>query len=71
MDQELPTQLLPAVPHFTFSIFNIAIPNLIAWILVVVVFFAAVRARLPHWLERPEPTVPIASDDESQEGRQA
>ncbi len=54
MDQELPTQLLSAVPHFTFSIFNVAIPNLIAWSLLVVVFVAALWSRLPRFLERPE-----------------
>jgi len=47
MGQQLPTQLLPAVPHFTFSIFNVAIPNLIMWGVVVVLFFAGGWSRLP------------------------
>ena len=69
MDQELPTQLLPAVPHFIAGIFNIAIPNLIAWILVVVIFFAGAWVRLPRFFERPEPTEQVADNEGSQVGR--
>jgi hypothetical protein len=58
MDQQLPTQLLPAVPHFTFSIFNVAIPNLIMWAVVAVLFFAGAWSRLPRWFERPEAVEP-------------
>jgi hypothetical protein len=69
MDQELPTQLLPAVPHVTFSIFNIAIPNLIAWIIAVAIFFGAAWARLPHFLERGQSAEQTTSGDQSQEER--
>lgn len=50
MDQ-LPTQLLPAVPHIIFGIFDLAIPNLIAWSIIIVLFFAAIWARLPSFFE--------------------
>ena len=45
--EPLPPQLLPTVPHVTFSIFNMAIPNIIAWAAVIGVFFLAAWARLP------------------------
>jgi hypothetical protein len=64
MDQQLPTQLLPAVQHFGFSVFNIGIPNLIMWGLVVVLFVAGGWSRLPRLFERPERAEP-------KEGRQA
>jgi heme/copper-type cytochrome/quinol oxidase subunit 1 len=54
MDQQLPTQLLPAVPHFAFSIFNVSVPNLIMWGVAVVLFFVGVYLWLPRWFERPE-----------------
>jgi len=47
----LPPEMLPTVPHVVFSIFNLAIPNLIAWGLVVVAFVVAVAARLPRLFE--------------------
>lgn len=46
--EPLPPQLLPTVPHVTFSIFNMAIPNIIAVATVVCVFFLAAWARLPR-----------------------
>ena len=46
--EPLPPQLLPTVPHVTFSIFNLAIPNIIAWATVAIVFFLAAWARLPR-----------------------
>lgn len=49
--EQLPTQLLPAVPHITFGIFNLAIPNLIAWSIIIVIFFVAAWARLPKFFE--------------------
>lgn len=48
----LATERLPAVPHVVFGIFNLAIPNLIAWAVVVVVFAAAAWARLPRFVEQ-------------------
>ena len=32
--QLLPPQTLPAVPYVSFSVFNLAIPNIVAWVLV-------------------------------------
>ena len=48
---ELPAQLLAAVAHFDYGIFNVALPNLIAIVLLIVVFFGAAWARLPHIFE--------------------
>jgi hypothetical protein len=54
----LPPQVLPAVPHFFFSLlgvpFTIAWPNLIFWIVVVFVFVAGAFARLPRFIEGGE-----------------
>lgn len=50
MDQ-LTTQSLPAVPHVVFGIFNLAIPNIMFWILVVVVFCVSAWLRLPGFIE--------------------
>ena len=47
----LPPDLLPAVPHVTFGIFNLAIPNIIAWLAVVVIFIGAAWLRLPRFFE--------------------
>jgi hypothetical protein len=66
VDQELPTQALSAVPHFAFSIFNVGVPNLIFWGLVVVAFFAAAWLRLPRLFEGREKT---AGTTASQPGR--
>ncbi len=48
----VPAQLQPSVPHVVFGIFNVAVPNLIAWLVVVGVFALAVWARLPKSFER-------------------
>lgn len=45
-------QTLPAVPHVVFGIFNLAIPNIIFWALVVLLFAGAAWARLPRFIER-------------------
>jgi hypothetical protein len=50
----LPAQMLPAVPHLAFGIFNLAIPNIIAWAAVVAIFAVAVRMRIPN-LFNPAP----------------
>jgi len=47
----LPPELLPPVQHVAFGIFNLAIPNIIAWIIVIVIFVVASWARLPKFLE--------------------
>ena len=44
----LPPEVLPAVPHVTFLIFNLAIPNIIAWLTLIIVFFVAAWLRLPR-----------------------
>ena len=43
----LPPEMLPAVPHATFLIFNLAIPNIIAWGTVIIIFLVAAWLRLP------------------------
>lgn len=48
--QDLNLETLPAVPHIVFGIFNLAIPNLIFWLAVVVIFFAGCWARIPKFL---------------------
>jgi hypothetical protein len=50
----LPPEALPAVPHIVFSLFDLAIPDLIAWALVLVLFVVAGWARLPRFFEPPE-----------------
>ena len=44
----LPPEVLPVVPHVTFLIFNLAIPNIIAWFTLIIVFFVAAWLRLPR-----------------------
>ena len=48
---ELTTQTLPAVPHVIFGIFNLAIPNIIFWVIVIVVFAVSAWLRLPGFIE--------------------
>ncbi len=50
MDQ-LSTQLLPVVTHFSFLIFNISLPNLIVGALLIAIFFLGAWARLPGFIE--------------------
>jgi len=45
--QLLPPQTLPAVPHVSFSVFHLAIPNIVAWVLVFVIVLIAAWMRLP------------------------
>jgi hypothetical protein len=47
----LSPELLPTVPHITFGIFNLAIPNIIAWLAIIVIVVAAAWARLPKFFE--------------------
>ena len=49
--EPLPAQALPAVPHVTFSIFNLAVPNVVAWALVFAIVLVAARLRLPRLFE--------------------
>jgi hypothetical protein len=54
----LPPEMLPAVPHFFFTLFKVpftvAYPNLIFWIVVIVAFVLAAVARLPRFMEGGE-----------------
>ena len=49
--QLLPPQTLPAVPDVSFSVFHLAIPNIVAWVLVVVLVVVAAWIRLPKIFE--------------------
>jgi hypothetical protein len=49
--EQLPTQLLPAVTHFVFSIFNISLPNLIVVAVFIAIFILGAWARLPSFIE--------------------
>jgi len=53
MDQLLPTQLLPAIPHVAFSIFNFAFPTIVAFAVVIIAFFAGSWLRIPGWIAGP------------------
>jgi hypothetical protein len=46
------SQVLPAVHHIRFLIFDWSIPNLIMGAVIIAVFFLAAWARLPKWIER-------------------
>ncbi len=48
---QLPPETLSATPHITFGIFNLAIPNIIAWGVIILIFFVAAWARLPKIFE--------------------
>jgi hypothetical protein len=61
VDQQLPVQMLQAVPHVTFSIFNFAIPTIIAFAVLIFLFLAGAWARIPRF---------IAGPHEVQEGRE-
>jgi hypothetical protein len=49
--ESLAPNLHPAVPHVDFSVFNLAIPNIIAYVVLVVLFLLAIWLRLPKILE--------------------
>ena len=51
MEEQLPAQMLPVVPHITFGLFNLAVPNIIAWLSVVALLFVAAWLRLPRFFE--------------------
>ncbi len=48
--RNLTIETLPAVPHIVFGIFNLAIPDLIFWVAVVLAFFAGCWARMPKFM---------------------
>jgi hypothetical protein len=47
----LPPQTLPAVPSVSFSVFHLAIPNIVAWALVFAIVVLAAWLRLPKYFE--------------------
>jgi hypothetical protein len=50
----LPPEALPVVSHFTFTLlrmpFDVAWPNLIVWLVVIVAVVGGAWARLPRWI---------------------
>jgi protein-S-isoprenylcysteine O-methyltransferase Ste14 len=46
------SQVVPAVHHLRFLIFDWSLPNVIMGAVLIVVFFLAAWARLPKWIER-------------------
>ena len=49
--EPLPPQVMPAVPYLKFGIFDLAIPNIIAWLTVIFLLLIAAWARLPKFFE--------------------
>jgi hypothetical protein len=49
--EALPPEALRSVPHIVFGIFNLAIPNIIVWAVVIFGFAVAAWARLPRIFE--------------------
>jgi hypothetical protein len=49
--QLLPPHTLPAVPSVSFSVFHLAIPNIVAWVLVFAIVLVAAWIRLPKIFE--------------------
>jgi hypothetical protein len=47
----LAIESLPAVPHVVFGIFNLSIPNIIFWAVVIISFFLGCWARIPSFME--------------------
>jgi len=45
------TGTLPAVPHVIFGIFNLAIPNIIMWVLVIGIFAISAWGKIPGFIE--------------------
>ena len=46
--------MLPTTPYIAFSIFNFAIPNIVAWVLAFSLVLLASWARLPKIFESEE-----------------
>jgi hypothetical protein len=46
--EPLPAETLPAVPHVVFLIFNLTIPNIIDWGVVIAGILLAAWGRLPR-----------------------
>jgi hypothetical protein len=61
--EPLPPEALPPVQHVVFGIFNLAIPNILAWFAMVVVFFLSAWTRLPKLFEPVEVTSTEVQDE--------
>jgi hypothetical protein len=61
---QLPPEMLPVVSYIKFGIFDLAIPNLIAWLAVIVFLFVAAWARLPKFFE-PKPSMEVNNEHNS------
>jgi hypothetical protein len=59
----LPPEILPPVQHVIFGIFNLAIPNILAWVSIAVVFLVFSWARLPHIFHPAEPAMEEERDE--------
>jgi hypothetical protein len=49
--EPLPPEALRAVPHVAFSVFNLAIPNIVVWGVLILGLVVAAWARLPKIFE--------------------
>ena len=49
--EPLPAEAMRAVPHVSFWVFNLAIPNIIVWGVLILGFVVAAWARLPRIFE--------------------
>jgi hypothetical protein len=61
--EPLPPELLPTVPHVVFGIFNLAIPNIIAWGVVIGAVLLAAWVRLPRFFEPAPPAAKEIRDE--------
>jgi protein-S-isoprenylcysteine O-methyltransferase Ste14 len=50
--EDVSSQVLPAVHHLKFLIFDWSLPNVIMGVIVIALFFLGAWARLPKWIER-------------------
>jgi len=46
------SQVMPAVHHIKFLIFDWSLPNVIMGVIIIAIFFLGAWARLPKWIER-------------------
>lgn len=49
--EKLSIMSVPPVEHIQFGIFNLALPNIAFWMLVLIVFALAAWARIPKSME--------------------
>ena len=55
----LPPETFPSTSFIAFSIFNWAIPNIIVWSLVIILFLLACVLRLPKIFEPEENDIEV------------